>query len=217
MNVTQFFDLNKTLAAPLLLSADYPWEALDMLSEYIFRVGRTLDTKRYVKIRNGIWIAKSAAVSENADLKAPIIIGEDSEIESGACVEKAIIGNGVLVGGGSEIKNSVIFDEVRAPHHNYISYSIVGYKSSFGAGSIISNMRADRGAVLCFDGDETVSSGRKRFGAIVGDRADIGCSAIISAGTVVERDAKVSPLVRVRGFISAEGVCKGENIISDIL
>lgn len=217
MNVTQFFDLNKTLAARLLLSASYPWEVLDMLEEYIMRIGRTLDTKKYSKIKNGIWVAKSASVPEGVNLKAPIIIGEGSEIENGAYIEKALIGNEVLVGDGSEVKASVLFDNARAPHHNYIGCSLIGYKSSFGAGAIISNMRADRGEIICFIDNETVSSGRKRFGAIVGDKADIGCSSILSAGTVVERGARVRPLMRVRGYISANRTCRGESIVSDIL
>ncbi len=217
MNVTQFFDLNKTLAERLLLAVSYPWEALDMLEEYIVRVGRTLDKRRYRKIRHGIWIAKSASVCEDAVLKAPLIIGERAEIGGGAYIEKTLLGKEVLVGTGSEIKTSIIFDNARAPHHNYISYSLVGYEATFGAGAIISNMRRDRGEVICFLGGEGIYSGKKRFGAVVGDGADVGCSSVLSAGTVVEQGARVRPLMRVRGFIEADKVCTGENIISDIL
>ncbi len=215
---TRLFDLSRTLAARLFTRAEYPWEALDMLGEYIRRVGKRLNREIYEERGREIWIAKSASVSPSSTLKAPIIIGEGSKIGCNAYIGGAvIIGRCAVVGNGSEVRRSVIFDGARAPSRNYISDSVIGYNASLGAGAIISNMRADRGEVICSLFGEAVGSGRKRFGALVGDGAEIGCSSILSAGCVIERGARVNPLTRVRGHVTADRTYKGEKILSDIL
>lgn len=218
MNAVHFFDLKATLADRLLSSAEYPWQALDMLSEYIFRIGKGLDKRVYNEVKKGIWIAKSASVSESASLTAPLIIGEGSEVGRLACLGGSlIIGKGVTVGNLSEIKSSVLFDGARLSQNNYISDSIIGCKVSFGAGAIVSNLSANRKEIICALGEISVKCERARFGAIIGDGAEIGCSSVLSAGTVVEPGAKVGPLTRARGFVSAAKAYKGEKIIADIL
>jgi NDP-sugar pyrophosphorylase family protein len=218
MNIVDFLDCERTLAAPLLKKAQYPWDALDMLSEYVLRLGRTLDTELYEEVKTGVWVARSAAVSDSAQLTAPIIICEGAEVGNSSILRgPLIIGKGAFVGNSCEIQKSLVFDFARAPHYNYVSDSILGYRSVLGAGAIISNMRADRGEVVCNFGNISIGSGRKRFGAIVGDKADVGCSSVISAGSVLEPGSRVNPLTRVRGFVSAGRIYKGESIISDIL
>ena len=218
MKATDFFDLNRSLAARLLLSAEYPWDALDMLSEYIYRVGKGLDKNVFQEVKRGVWIAGSASVSDSAELRAPLIIGESSKIGNLALVgEAVIIGSGVLVGDGCEIRRSVLFDKVRAPQHNYISDSFIGYGASLGAGSIISSLHSDRRELICTFGEKALKCERKRLGAIIGDGAQIGCSSVLLAGTVVDRGASIGPLTRARGFVSAHKTYKGEKILSDIL
>ena len=219
MNAVNFFDLRKTIADRLLLSAEYPWEALDMLSEYILRVGRRLERSRYLETRRGIWIAKNAEVSEDAELCAPLIVGEGSKISGLTSLSGGvIIGNDAFVGAGSEIKCSILFDGARARGNNYISDSIVGHLAHFGTGAIVSSRPSAPGAITYTLGAHTKKCERGRLGAVIGDRADIGCSSVLSAGAVVERGAIISPLTRLKGFISAEDTHMGERILlSDIL
>ncbi len=219
MKLNDILNYEKTLAGPLFESVEYPWEALDVLGEYILRLGRTLKKELYEEADEGIWIAKSAAVDKSARLKAPIIIGEKSEIGGYAYLRGAVlIGNGCVVGNSAEIKNAVLFDGASLPHCNYVGASILGYKAKLGAGAVISSLFSDRSEVECYLGSKKVKSGRKSLGALVGDFAEIGCSSVVSPGTVISRSAKIKPLTRVRGFIP-EGVfySSGESIISDIL
>ena len=220
MKASEFFDLNKSIADRLLLKSEYPWDALEMLCEYIFRIGRRLDTGLYSEIKKGIWVARSAFISESARLISPLIIGERSSVGRGALVGGAVIvGNDAVIGDFCELKSSILFDCARISQNNYISDSILGYKADFGAGAIVSNRSADRRGIVCTFGDMSVSCERGKFGAVIGDGAKIGCSSVISAGTIVDRDAIVSPLTRVGGFISCVGEYgyKGEKIIADIL
>ncbi|MBR5139536.1 MAG: UDP-N-acetylglucosamine pyrophosphorylase, partial [Clostridia bacterium] len=60
MKICNFFDLDKSIASRLLLCSEYPWDALDMLGEYILRVGRGLSPCKYEQVRRGVWIARDA-------------------------------------------------------------------------------------------------------------------------------------------------------------
>jgi len=218
MKASELFDLNRTLASRLLSSAEYPWDALDMLGEYINRVGRGLDRALYSEIRKGIWVAKSAKISSSARLIAPLIVGEGCEVGRLVTLGAGVIlGNGASVGDGSEIKSSILFDGVRISQSNYISDSILGYNVSFGMGAIVSILTPDRRDIICVLGEMSVRCERGKFGAVVGDEATVGASSILSAGTVVERGARINPLTRARGFVSARKAYKGERIVSDIL
>lgn len=212
MNASDIFDLTKTLADKLLQFARYPWDALDMLDEYIMRIGRGLGGG-YTRLGRDIWVAKSASVSEGAELRRPLIIGEGCEVSDGAVLGGGVIlGRGVYIGDGCELCRSVLFDGARCAHNNYVGHSIIGHNASLLSGAIISVMRSDRGEVICSLGENETPSGHKRFGALVGDSAEIGCSSVLSAGTVVMRGAAIGPLIRAGGFIgSAEYI--GERII----
>lgn len=217
MKIYDFFDLNRSLSGRLLSFAEYPWDALDMLGEYIMRVGKGLASDEFNCIKRGVWVAKSADVSNSAVLRAPLIVDRNANIGQGALVCGSIIGKGALVGSFSEVKSSVFFDGAHATQNNYISDSIVGYKAKFGTGAIVSSRSVDRTKICCLFGKELISCERRKFGAVVGDMAEIGCSSVLTAGCVVERGASVSPISRVRGFISADGRYAREKIVSDML
>lgn len=217
MKICNFFDLNKSLSSRLLLCSEYPWDALDMLSEYILRIGRGLSPDKYARVRRGVWIAGDADVADSAQLVAPIIIDSGAQIDENTLLRASIIGKGAFIGRFSEITNTVVFDGVRAGQRNYIGDSIVGCGVSFGAGAIVSSRSSNgSGISLLLDG-EIISCPRRRFGAVVGDGARIGCSSVLVAGCALECGASVPPLTRARGFISADRIYRGEKIAADML
>lgn len=217
MRTDEFFDFRGTLTERLFLSERYPWDALDNVCEYIRRIGRGLDKKCFTEVKCGVWVADSAAISESAELIAPLIIDAGAEVGNFSVVSSSVIGRDCVIGSFSDIRHSIFLDFSRAPAHNYVSNSIVGKRARFGAGAIVSSMRADRREVICETDTERLNTGRVRFGALVGDGAEIGPSAVLSAGCVVERDASVNPLTRARGFVSAGKTYRGERITYDLL
>ena len=143
MLIKNLYDLDKTIAKPLLEKLDYPWEALPKIKDFIIELGKTLDPEIYEQRGENIWIAKSATVYPSAHLGGPLIICEDAEVRHCAFIRGcAIVGKGAVVGNSTELKNSILFDGVQVPHYNYIGDSILGYKSHTGAGTITSNSRA---------------------------------------------------------------------------
>lgn len=209
IKITELFDLKRTIAADYLRSFTYPFEALKGISELIVRLGESLDSSVYEKRGENVWVAKSAKVAPTAFLGGPCIIGEDTEVRHCAFIRgSALVGNGCVIGNSVELKNVIIFDEVQVPHYNYVGDSILGYHSHMGAGSITSNVKADKTNVVIKSETDSIATVLKKVGAFLGDYAEIGCNSVLNPGTVIGRHSNVYPLSMVRGVVPANSIYK---------
>ena len=205
-------DLSHTIAKPLLEKAQYPWQALSGIGDYIAEFGKTLG-EEYLHPQENVWIHKTAKVAPTAFLGERVIIGAGAEIRHCAYIRgNALVGQGAVVGNSTELKNVVLFDGVQVPHYNYVGDSILGYKAHMGAGAITSNVKADH-SLVAVKGENTVPTDLKKFGAILGDYAEIGCNAVLNPGTVIGRKSNVYPLSMVRGVIKENSIYKNKNEI----
>ena len=216
--IKELYDLSQTIAGAYLEQFTYPWEALDGIKDFICKLGPTLDPAVYEQRGENIWVAKSAKVAASACLNGPLIVDEEAEIRHCAFIRgSAIIGKGAVVGNSTEIKNDIIFNSVQVPHYNYVGDSILGYKSHMGAGSITSNVKSDKSLVVVKDGTQQIETGRKKFGAMLGDYVEVGCNSVLNPGTVIGRHTNVYPLSSVRGVIAANSIYKqrGEVVVKN--
>ena len=212
VKITDLFDLSHTLAADYLRQFTYPWQALDGIKELILALGPTLG-EEYEEVQPTVWVHKSATVFPSAYLGAPCIIGPETEVRHCAFIRgSALVGAGCVVGNSVELKNVILFDNVQVPHYNYVGDSILGYKSHMGAGSITSNVKADKTPVVV-KGDECIETGRKKFGAMLGDFVEIGCNSVLNPGTVVCPHSNVYPTSCVRGVIPAHSIWKTGGVV----
>jgi len=213
MKIADLLDLTHTIAAGLFEGREYAWEVLPDIKDYILKLGAGLPADEYEERAEHVWVAKDAVVYPTAWLAGPCIIDHEAEVRHGAFIRgSAIIGKKAVVGNSTELKNVVLFDSVQVPHYNYVGDSILGYKAHMGAGSITSNVKSDKKPVVIREGDEKIETGRKKVGAVLGDRVEIGCGSVLNPGTVVGRDSRVYPLSSVRGTVPADSVykCAGE-------
>lgn len=211
--IVNMYDLNETIAKEYMETAEYPWELLDGLSDYIKRLGATLDPEKYEKRGEDVWVAKNANVAPTAFLGSPLIIDEEAEVRHCAFIRgNAIVGEGSVVGNSTELKNVVIFNKVQVPHYNYVGDSILGYKSHMGAGSITSNVKSDKKLVVVKTPEGNIETGMKKFGAMLGDHVEVGCGTILNPGSVVGPHTNIYPLSSVRGFVPGGSIykCAGE-------
>ena len=209
LKIKDLYDLNETIAAELFNGVDYPWEVLPKIKDFILELGKNLPEDEYDKIGDDVWIAKSANVFPSAYVHGPAIIDQNAEVRHCAFIRgNAIVGKGAVVGNSTELKNVVLFNKVQVPHYNYVGDSILGFKAHMGAGSITSNVKADKMLVKVHNGEECFETGLKKFGAMLGDRVEIGCNAVMNPGTVIGRDSNVYPTTMVRGFIPENSIVK---------
>jgi len=204
------FDLSRTIAAPLLEKSEYPWEILSDITAFITETAKNLDPAVYEDRGDGVYIARSAKIAPTAFIAGPCIICPDAEIRHCAYIRgSAIIGEGAVVGNSCEIKNAILFDKVQVPHFNYVGDSVLGYHAHMGAGAVTSNVKSDNSNVsVKFHDGGKIETGRRKFGAILGDNVEIGCNAVLCPGTVVGKNSTVYPLVRVRGAVEDDCIVK---------
>ena len=207
----ELLDLERTLAKPLFEGKTYPWEALGEIKDFILSLGESLSEDEYEKRGEDVWIAKDAKVFPSAYIAGPAIIGHGTEVRHCAFIRgSALIGDNCVIGNSVEVKNAVIFDNVQVPHYNYVGDSVLGYRSHMGAGSVTSNVKSDRSLVVVKNGDELIETGRKKFGAILGDYAEIGCNSVLNPGTVIGRRSSVYPTSCVRGVVPEDSIYKND-------
>ena len=198
--ISNLYDLNETIAKEYLEQFTYPWEALKGISEFIKKLGPTLDPEKFEKRGEDIWVAKSAKVAPTACLNGPLVIDEEAEIRHCAFVRgSAIVGKGSVVGNSTELKNDIIFNSVQVPHYNYVGDSILGYKTLV----VVKDKTTG----------EEIETGLKKFGAMLGDFVEVGCNSVLNPGTVIGSHSNVYPLSMVRGVVPANSIYKNKNEI----
>lgn len=218
VKIEELLDLSKTIAAELFAGKTYPWEVLDDIKAFIIKLGETLSPEEFDHPEEGVWIAKDAKVFPSAYIGAPCIIDHGAEVRHCAFIRgSAIVGKNAVVGNSVELKNVVLFDNVQTPHYNYVGDSVLGYKAHMGAGSITSNVKSDKSLVAVKSADGVIETGRKKFGAILGDRVEVGCNSVLNPGTIVCRDSNVYPTSSVRGTVPPDSIYKAAgNIVEKI-
>ncbi len=231
----ELFDLTQTEHAALFDGCQFAWEALPKIQPYLFGRPRQKPLPRFpgASIGEKVIIGEGTWVEPGAMIKGPAIIGKNCQIRHNAYIrENVLIGDDCVVGNASELKNAWLFNGAQVPHYNYVGDSILGYKAHLGAGAKISNVKLFPGNVQVEvqslqskgqslgTGDaaprtlgiglETLDSGLRKFGALLGDGAEAGCNAVLNPGSILGRGAVVYPNVFWRGILPANMIAKNK-------
>ena len=212
-NQDMFENLSATLAAKLFEETVYPWEVLPRIKQFVRELGSLLDPAEYDHPGEEVWVHKSVKLYPNVYIEGPTIIGAETEVRPGAFIRGSVlVGRACVVGNSTELKNCILFDHVQVPHYNYVGDSILGSYAHMGAGSICSNVKSDKTNVVV-RGEQTIETGLRKFGAILGDHVEVGCNSVLNPGTVLEPYASVYPLSRVRGVVRRGHIFKSQDDI----
>jgi NDP-sugar pyrophosphorylase family protein len=208
----EFLTLEHTAHSKLFENQKYVWDALKQISSYLqFRLKPAVLGELLGRpfISKHVFVGAGTIVEQGAVLKGPAWIGENCHIRSGCYVrENVIVGDGVVMGNSCEFKNSIIFDEAQVPHFNYVGDSILGFRAHLGAGVILSNVKLDHREITVSAPEGAIATGLTKFGAIVGDRTEIGCNAVINPGSVIGRDCIIYPGANFRGVLPPASIVK---------
>ncbi len=147
-----------------------------------------------------IAIGRGVLVESGAMIKSPAIIGDMTEIRQGAYLRGYVLtGRRCVLGHTTEIKHSIFLDDAKAGHFAYLGDSILGNNANLGAGTKFANLRFLPGNVTIFYKGEKIDTGRRKFGAILGDNAQTGCNSVTSPGTLMGKQAILLPNTTARG------------------
>jgi NDP-sugar pyrophosphorylase family protein len=218
-NATDLFDLSHTLHRDLFQPDEPAWTALPRIAGYLGQHLRPAIRGQVAPsafIGEQVFIDEGTIVEPGAVIKGPAWIGKNCVVRAGCYVrENAIVGDGVVLGNSCEFKNCLIFDRCEVPHYNYVGDSILGFRAHLGAGVILSNVRLDRSEVLVKggvtgngSGAGNIATGMKKFGALIGDLAEVGCNSVLSPGTIIGRRSIIYPLTHFGGVLPEDSLLK---------
>ena len=208
------FDLNQTEHAAIFDGCKFTWDALKKIEGYLaanLKPARHNSGAGRAFIGEKVFIGEGTVIEDGAMIKGPAIIGKNCQIRHNAYLrENVIIGDDCVVGNSTEIKNSLLFNHAVAPHYNYVGDSILGHKAHLGAGVKISNLQMFPGNIEVEMDGVPFDTGLRKFGALLGDGAEVGCNAVLNPGSILGRGAVVYPNVFWRGILPANMIAKNK-------
>ena len=214
MIAADFFTLSASLApfASHFPADVAPWEWLKRigpaLAAHTFAPG-SAQRPPGVHIEGAVYLHPSVKLPAYATIIGPVWIGADTEIRPGAFIRgNVIVGAKCVLGNACEFKNALLMDGAQVPHFSYVGDSILGNGTHFGAGVICSNLRLDQKLVTVRTETQTYETGLRKFGAIVGDQAEVACHAVLNPGTVLGHRALVMPTVAFSGYLPPATIAK---------
>ena len=182
------------------LNLSYPWDLLPA-NEYLLKsieaqnLGQVEDN---VVMKGKVSIGNNTIVRSGSYIIGPVIIGQNCDIGPNCYIRPhTSIGDGCHIGSAVEVKNSIIMKGSKIPHHNYVGDSIIGEDCNLGAGTKIANLRLDKKSIIAAG----VNTGRRKLGAIMGDRVETGVNACINVGTVIGNNTHIGPGAIASGVI----------------
>lgn len=206
LSAQRFFDLDGFDHPDLFADGEPVWAALARIKDYVadrVQAGRREGEVHPTAVLIGdVEIGPDTVVAAGAVIEGPAILGQGCDVRPHAYIRGGnLIGDGAVVGHATELKNTLLFPKAHAPHFNYCGDAILGFDCNLGAGTKLSNVRLDKRNVQVKVDGRRVDSGLRKFAAIVGDRAQTGCNAVLNPGTLLLPGAFVFPCASVDGLI----------------
>ena len=189
------------------LDVGQPWDLLDANEALI----ASMDHERRGTVEDGCTVPETVGIGRGTVIRAgtyiegPCVIGENCIIGPHAYIRgSTAIGDDCHIGHATEVKNSIIMPGTKVPHFNYIGDSVVGSGCNFGAGTKVANLRHDNGTVkVCGK-----TTGRRKFGAIIGDNVLFGINCSVNVGTLIGSNARIAPHSLVEGCIEEGSIIR---------
>jgi len=201
--LTDFFDLEGQNHEALFSGLKNAWEVLPKIGPYLKANLKKGSKARLVGtpvIGDQVFLGEGTIVEPGVYIRGPAWIGKNCEIRHGAYIrENVIAGDGCVLGNSCEFKNCILLSGAHVSHFSYVGDSVVGRDVNLGAGVILSNYRLDGQAIRVRVSGQLVETGLRKFGAMVGDRASVGCNAVVNPGSLVAKEARILPGTIWRG------------------
>ncbi len=214
LSAKDYFDLKECPFLEIYNGLEYVWEAIpkikDVLSENLKPdIHSSVKISPHTFIGENVQIGANTVIQHGAVILGPAIIGSDCEIRTGAYLRPDVImGNGVIMGNSCEFKNCFLHNKANVPHFAYIGDSILGYRAHLGAGVKISNVKLIYETVKVKSPEGVIDTGLIKFGAILGDKTDIGCNSVLNPGSMIGPESIVYPNSSWRGILPAKSILK---------
>ena len=192
--VAQGYSINAVEVDDTWLDVVYPWDILSLNDAVLCQRPASLDgiIEKGVSVTGLVSTGKDTVIRSNSYIVGPVAIGEGCEIGPNVCIMPATsIGDNVVISPFTQIKNSVIGDDV-----------------NIGPGCIIHDSVIDKGCVIgvqfcaCSgEADVKIDSEHHqvRVGAMLGEGCSIGNKVVAQPGVIVGNYSQIQSLKLISG------------------
>lgn len=183
----------------------FPWDLLRANEIFLRDVKSDIKGKveSFATIEGNLVLGENSIVRNGAYIKGNVIIGENCDIGPNCLIRGyTSIGDNCKVGNAVEVKNSIIMDNTKIPHHNYVGDSIIGENCNLGSGTKVANLRLDERELRIIIKGKKVDTGRRKLGVIMGDNVKTGINSSIDVGTIIGENSLIGPNAIVKGCIA---------------
>lgn len=205
--LAKYFFNETTSISDLISETDPCYKALDLLDDWLLnftKLGKlegSISKLAVLEHEELIYVGKGASIEPFVHIKGPAVVMPGAKVHHGAYLRGGVLLlEGAKVGHGSEVKHSIFLQRASASHLNYVGDSILGNDVNLGSGATCANLRLDKGPITIRLEEEKIETERKKLGAILGDRCQVGCNSVLGPGLVVLPDSFILPLSTVTGF-----------------
>jgi UDP-N-acetylglucosamine diphosphorylase / glucose-1-phosphate thymidylyltransferase / UDP-N-acetylgalactosamine diphosphorylase / glucosamine-1-phosphate N-acetyltransferase / galactosamine-1-phosphate N-acetyltransferase len=164
----------------------YPWDLLRANEQYVSKLKSPLvegDVHVSAVIEGTIHLGAGTRILPGVFIEGNAVIGANCKIGPNCYIRgNTSIGDGCHIGQSVEIKNCLILSKTNVGHLSYVGDSVLGEKVNFGAGTTTSNLRHDGKNHRTEIQGQLIDTGRRKFGAIVGDHVHTGINTSIYPG-----------------------------------
>jgi UDP-N-acetylglucosamine diphosphorylase/glucosamine-1-phosphate N-acetyltransferase len=183
-----------TIFAKSWMDIVYPWDLISV--NEVMLQGTSQSTsgviEKGVTIKGSVSVGKDTRIYSGCYIVGPVVIGESCEIGPNVCIfPSTSIGNNTVIHSFSELRSSVIMNDVHIASNSHISHSVIG------KGCII----GDNFSTIA---DKTIIEIENEFkkleipiGAIVGEDCIIESHVVVDPGKIIGRKCKISPMKHV--------------------
>ncbi len=166
----------------------YPWHILDSNEEILKKTKNKIEgiIEKNTTIKGNVIVGKNTTIMSGSYIEGPVVIGANCKIGPNCYIRPyTSIGNNCHVGNACEVKNSIIMDNSKVPHQNYIGDSVIGYNCNLGAGTKIANLRLDKKNIDVVLNGKKVETKRRKLGTVIGDNVQTGINSMVNVGSMI--------------------------------
>lgn len=189
-----------------------PWDLLDANRIYLEGMKKKVlgKVEKNTTIHGAVIIGRGSIIRNGSYIEGPVFIGKNCDIGPNCYVRAyTSVGDNCRIGSAVEIKNSVIMQNTKIPHHSYVGDSIIGENCNLGSGTKTANLRLDEKNIFSFIKGKKTDTGRRKLGVVMGDNVKTGINSMLDVGTVIGENSFIGPGCYVKGWIKANSmVCK---------
>ena len=183
-------------ATGTLMDVVYPWDLLTMNDTVLQKIAASYNgtIEDGVALKGRVTIGKNSIIRQNTYIAGPVVIGEGCDIGPNVCLFPATsVGSNVTIAPFTEIRNSIVGDDVH-----------------IGSGAIIQDSMIDRGCMIgahfCACSSETevrVDNEHHiiKIGATLGEGCKLADSITVKPGTIIGNQSRVESLKLLSGVI----------------